>query len=305
MKDVLLATCGAFPSTETVGKDYKSLFRKLEPVEMLLRQADAIPTDAIEMLTPLALTSLELSNWTVSGRNKQPGFYIGSSADFTDLVNFWNLNASDIDLVFYDPVFEERLLPTREAHKAWLLSRLTRSRDPLWPVHSALWTKTDTPTPDLTPFGEGFAISVVNERTWGPDNRWKPPSISFEEQSVLGTVSLQFGRKTVTFQLPTKPFFADFPLREQKLVASIKPLVLSSELLLCPPLTPELNQYYGREILSDSSKLRSEAEGIGVIIDVTTPDLTLDALESGPLIEEVFASRSAKATLSDAGRVGH
>ena len=121
LKDVLLATCGAFPAAETVGKDYQSLFRRLKPVETTLNQTDAIPADAIEMLTPLALTTSELSNWTLRGRDKEPGFYIGSSGDFKDLVNFWNLNASDIEIVFYDPAFEERLRPVTEAHKGWLL----------------------------------------------------------------------------------------------------------------------------------------------------------------------------------------
>jgi hypothetical protein len=305
LKDVLLATCGAFPAAEAVGRDYQSLFRRLKPVEMPLNHTDAIPADAIEMLTPLALTTFELSNWTPRGRYKEPGFYIGSSGDFTDLVNFWNLNASDIDIVFYDPAFEERLLPVTEAHKGRLLRRLKRSPDPLWPVHSALWTKTGEPIPNLIPFGEGFDISVIDEQLWDPKNRWKPPLNSFEEQSILGTVSHQFGRPTVTIQLPAKPVFADLPLRDQKLVVSIKPLLHSSELILCPPFTPELNQYYGREILSDSSKLRSEADSIGVIVDVTTPDLTLYALDGSQLIEEIFASRGMTATLSDAGRVGH
>lgn len=305
LKDVLLATCGAFPADETVGKDYQSLFRQLKPVEMSINQTDAIPADAIEMLTPLALTNFELSNWTPRVRHKEPGFYIGSSGDFKDLVNFWNLNASDIEIVFYDPAFEERLRPLTEAHKGWLLKRLKRSPDPLWPVHSTLWTKTGEPIPNLIPFGEGFDISVIDEQLWNPKNRWKPPLNSFEEQSILGTVSHQFGYPTVTFQLPAKPFFADVSLRDQKLVASIKPLLHSSELILCPPFTPELNQYYGREILSDSSKLRSEAGRIGVIVDVMTPDLTLSALDGSRLIEEIFALRETTATLSDAGRVGH
>lgn len=302
LRDVLAASYGEYPPKETIGKDYLTLFRRLKPVEVRL-DIEPVPTDAADMLSPLAVTGLELSPSMLSWGHKEPGFYIGSATDLTDLINFWNLRAANIDLVFYDPAFATRLAPIMNDHKEWLQTR--PRRDPEWPFHSSLWTKTRDPLPDLQTFGEGFAISVIDNDLWDPNTLWKPPVMSFDEQSILGTVTAQFGQPTVTFQLPPKPFFTNFEIHKQKLIASVRPLIQTSEFILCPPYTPELNEYYGRQIHFDSSKVRSEPEALGVVIDVTKSDLTLRPLDSLQLIKRLFASRSIEATQSEAGKVGH
>lgn len=302
LNHVLLATFGDFPSREDVGKDYLSLFRGLEPTEISVAKTEIVAVDGRRMITPIELTALELFPRRVGWGHKDPGFYVGSASDFTDLVNFWNLQAANIKLVFYDPEFTERLRPITEAQKKWLLGR--PKRDPEWPYHSSIWTKTRQPLPDLVPFGDGFAISVADEHLWNSGSMWRPPSVGFEEQSVLGTVSRQFDRPSTTFQLPSKPFFSHSSLYEQQVVASVRPLIQSPELILRPPYMPELNEYYGREIHFDSQKARSEPDGVGLIIGVTHSDLTLRALDSNRLIEQIFASRGAKAAPSDAGKIG-
>ena len=302
LRDVLMASYGEYPSKNLIGKDYLTLFRRLKPTEVFV-DIDPVPSDAAEMLSPLDLTALELSPTSLSWGHEEPGFYIGSAADLTDLINFWNLKAANIDLVFYDPSFKTRLAPVVNDHREWLRTR--PRRNPELPYHSSLWTKTHDPLPDLTPFGDGFAISVVDEHLWHPNNVWKPPVMSFDEQSLLGTVTQQFGQSTVTFQLPPKPFYTDFQLHGQKLIAAVRPLIQSPEFILCPPHTPELNEFYGRQIHFDSSKVRSESEALGIVIEVTQSDLTLRPLDSLQLVTRLLASRNIEAKQSDAGRVGH
>ena len=302
LRDVLAASYGEYPSTETVGKDYLTLFRRLKPVEFRL-DINPVPSDAAEMLSPLAVTTLELLPTRLSWGHEEPGFYIGSASDLTDLINFWNLRAANIDLVFYDADFATRLEPVVNDHKEWLQSR--PRRDPEWPFHSSLRTKSRDPLPNLATFGEGFAISVIDDLLWAPNTVWKSPVMGFDEQSILSTVTQQFGQSTVTFQLPPKPFFTDFQLHEQKLIASVRPLTQTPEFILCPPHTPELNGYYGRQIHFDSSKARSEPEALGVVINVTSSDLTLRPLDSLQLVTRLFASRGIEATQSEAGKVGH
>ena len=302
LRDVLAASYGEYPTNEAIGKDYLTLFKRLKPFEVRL-DINAVPSDATDMLSPLALTALELSPTRLSWGHEEPGFYLGSASDFTDLVNFWNLRAANIDLVFYDPAFETRLEPVVTDHKEWLRKRPKRNPD--WLFHSSLWTKTREPLPNLAAFGGGFAISVIDEHLWDPNVIWKPPVMSFDEQSILGTVTQQFGQSAVTFQLPPKPCFTDFDLHDQKLIASVRPLVQTPDFILCPPHAPELNEYYGRQIHFDSSKVRSEPEALGVVIDVTKSDLTLRPLNSLQLITRVFASHNIEASQSEAGKVGH
>ena len=70
------------------------------------------PGDLFRKLTQNYLTTVELE--TSLGHNssrEEPGFYYGSAQDFTDLLNFWNLRACNIDLLFYDPAYTDRLRP--------------------------------------------------------------------------------------------------------------------------------------------------------------------------------------------------
>ena len=186
LRDVLAASYGEYPTNEAIGKDYLKLFRQLKPVGVRV-DIDAVPSDATDMLSPLAVTTLELSPTRLSWGHEEPGFYFGSASDFTDLVNFWNLGAANIDLVFYDPDFATRLELVVTDHKEWLHKRPKRNPD--WPFHSSIWMKTREPLPNLAGFGQGFAISVIDEHLWSPNVIWKPPVMSFDEQSILGTVT--------------------------------------------------------------------------------------------------------------------
>lgn len=302
LRHVLAATFGTYPSKEQVGKDYATLFKRLAHTEITLGQTEVVPVDGLEMLTPMTLTSLELSPRRVGWGHEEPGFYLGSASDFDDLVNYWNLRAADIDLLFYDPMYSERLQAVTDLQKQRLQDR--PKRDPEWPFNSIVWTKTREPHPDITPFGEGFAIAVAEIDTWDANNMWQPPSMVFEEHPVLGTVSHEFNRPSVTFQLPNKPFFSHHALHEQHVVVSVTPLVEDNGLILNPPYMPELNQFFGREIYYDASKARSEPDGLGIITKVTRSDLTLRGLDGHQLIEQIFTSRGASASASDAGRIG-
>ena len=64
----------------------------------------AIPKDLHRRLTPNILTTVDLKSVGPISHWGQPGFYRGDPQDFTDLVNFWNLRACDIDAERITPV---------------------------------------------------------------------------------------------------------------------------------------------------------------------------------------------------------
>jgi len=109
LADVFLATFGGYPSEDDIGKDYGAFFRRfLDADETVIPvEAPVIPT-ARKELTPSILTTLDLLP-VDHARAADPGFYYGQIGDFTDLINFWNLRASRIDLLFYDSAYRERL----------------------------------------------------------------------------------------------------------------------------------------------------------------------------------------------------
>ena len=103
MRHVFQATFGAYPAQNVIGHDYAQLFqRALAATPTALVAADALPDDLFRKLTPNYLTTIDLEASRLSSSNwGEPGFYYGKADDFTDLVNFWNLRASDIDCLLY------------------------------------------------------------------------------------------------------------------------------------------------------------------------------------------------------------
>ncbi len=84
---------------------------------------------ASEAFTPSTLTTVNLR---LEGRSwgwHRPGLYHGGSEDFTDLVNFWNLRASGIELFFYDPALRPRLFEITANHLAKVRARHRDPRD--------------------------------------------------------------------------------------------------------------------------------------------------------------------------------
>src|SRR3546814_10414677 len=76
------------------------------------------------------------SHYAIDNNATYPGFYIGDATSFEDLVTFWNLKATDIPLVFYDPAHAERL----DQWKNDWLGRLSEFENPRRPhERPALW----------------------------------------------------------------------------------------------------------------------------------------------------------------------
>jgi hypothetical protein len=151
------------------------------------------------------------------GSREEPGFYYGSATDVTDLLNFWNLRACDVDLLFYDPAQIGRLQPLIAAYGGWLRQRPKRATS--FP-DIAVWKKDHDVPGDLGIFGEGVSLSAFDPIIFNGLNL-NPSLMTFAAKSVLGA-SLENGLGTgVAFQLPEKPFLADTALHVQKVVVSV------------------------------------------------------------------------------------
>jgi hypothetical protein len=303
LDNVFLATFGGFPTKEEIGLDYRTLLEKyLAGRRVVLEAGQPLPSDAYKSLTPSALTAYDLLRSRLSGWDN-PGFYVGNAQDFTDLVNFWNLRASDIDLLFYDPTHAKRLGSLRDAY-------LTALRN--WPNHPremenliAIWCKSYENNTDISIFGSNIVKCVAGPTIWNGLNV-KPPIMHFEEQSVLGSVTDDGGTPYVSFQLPDKPFFDDIQLHTQHVVVSVRPLVditKHEDRTFQIPFIPELNEYFGRKCYFIWDAARAEVDGLGIIIEVTRGHLTLHALESRSLITKIFEAFGMNAKPSQPGLI--
>jgi hypothetical protein len=296
----LSATCGFYPSEADTGRDYSRLFQKaLAVTPTALAQTDPLPADLFRKLTPNHLTTVELETSLShhSGR-EDPGFYYGNSQNFAELVNFWNLRACDIDLLFYDPAHAERLRPLVDAYAAALRSRPKRHE---WSHEVTIWQKDHDMSHDLSIFGAGIVLSTFDPVIFNGLNL-NPPVKRFPSKSVLGASQESALGTSVTFQLPEKPFDSDIELHSQHMVVSVTGPNIG-DAMLTPPFIPQLNEYYGRNAYFLYNAARAERGSLGIVQNLTSEQLTLTALSFTRVLTKIFEIFGMTAKPSPAGLV--
>jgi hypothetical protein len=268
---------------------------------MLIPKEDVVAPRSVAFITPSELTAIDLRASNVPRGWANPGLYYGGCGDFTDLVNFWNIRASGIDVLFFDPALGARLALINNQHIAKLRAR------PAHPSGSvdriAFWTATRDIEVDLAQFGPAFSVrNGLSPESWNGLNI-RPLAVGFKEQSVLGMVTEE-ERTSVTFELPEKPFSDEPEFLGQKVFVCVYPLVSRENQVFRPPFFPKLNEYYGREAFFESDAVRSQPEGLGICANVTDTSLTLNALDVRALVTEVFKMCGIAARPSNAGLIG-
>ena len=305
MGDVLLQMFGAIPPPEVTGTDYCALLKRdLSARAVPLAPSQPLPelTDSIWPLSAFSRAFVS-QHYSVQNYREHPGFYIGDCTQFEDLVTFWNLRATDTALIFYDYDHAPRLDPIRDQ---WLKMLRSRPKGRLELDNAiALWCNAD-PQPDLSAFGDGLLLHRAHETTWNGLNI-KAPYMYFSEGSALAAIGENSaGVRTVSFQLPQKPFSEDRTLFHQHLVVAVDPgigLFGEERATLHTPYVPQLNEYYGRHCYFEWNKARVEPKGLGIISDAARFDLSLNALDVSALISRLFGVAGIAAEPSQPGLI--
>jgi hypothetical protein len=305
LSNVFLATFGGFPPKEQTGTDYYGFIEKYLAAEKVdLTALQKVPQESFRKATPNWISCLDLNNrsffinpWAT------PGFYFGEATRFDDLLHYWNLRSTNIELMFYDPVFGDRLDALRSEYLTALQQRPRRHDLP--DAHAAIWYNRKNKEVDLTAFGKGITKCAIDLEIWNGLNV-KAPFVCFDDKAVLATIGTSSGKTTVSFSLPEKPCFKDGRRSFQHLMASIDRgigLYGNERETLAIPFLPQLNEFYGRECYFIWNKARVEPGGIGIIIDAWQEDLTLSALEVTPLMSKVFEIVGIRSQPSRAGLI--
>lgn len=303
LADVFLATFGGFPPAEE-SRNYEKMIEKHLKAERVVLKSDApLPIDALERLTPLEITELDLEYFP--NHHCHPGLYVGSCQDFTDLFSFWNLRAACTDLLFYDPAHASRLDPLKDAYLPKLRERKSVER---YEGRVGTWYKSHEAIPEGLPFGENVLKCSADGALWNGLNLI-PPYVHFEEKSILGSVGEEYGKLSMTFQMVEKPFYTDTRSHLEQLVISVRSISSlrgtgKENLTFWTPDLPELNHYFGREAEFRWYAARAQHQGLGIITTTISDQFTLRALDVRSLIQEIFKAYGMKAEPSTAGLVG-
>jgi hypothetical protein len=305
LKDMLLASFGAYPDPNEIHRDYEGFIRaNLLPFCYTARKDQPILASLLSKETPSSLTDQNLT-WDRVPGGATIGFYVGSAQNFDDLVNFWNLRASGVNVIFLDPDHADRLALLRDnftEHIAQVQSRVRETDRTI-----AVWSQSQDATMrlkfahDLVPyFNQVEGLNILS------DNRL-PPLHYIAERRLLGVLSEHFGKPTIAFQLPEKPFPIEDPLdlNDQHFVVSISRITTMSDdpHTFWTPFLPEMNRWIGRQLRMDSKEVRAELDGFGIICPITEEHLHIYSIQKLELTKRLFEIAGISAQSSHPGRI--
>jgi hypothetical protein len=306
LADMALMQLGAYPDPAEIGVDYRAILQEaLQPEEIALAATGPVPRIVMDHPTIPYLSRHKLSrHYSIPAGWDTAGFFVGSAANFDDLVALWNVRAADIPVWFVDPDHMQRF---EEIIPVWD-ERVRGLRGAARQSGLAAWTRRDDVQSVADLFG-GRVTTVCRVR----DDSWHPgainaPMMILAESQVLASVGRGDARDRprLSFPLADKPFCGDRWFHTQHLIASVScgiGLYGEDRFTLHPPYIPELNEYLSRTMHFDYRLLRVEPERVGIVIDASDVDSALSAVPTADLLDHVFDLAGFETKLSKGGLI--
>ncbi len=297
---------GAYPEADDIGIDYLDILAEATlAIDVHIDKGQPIPLGVLQHPSISSLARFGLHRfYTIRAGWNYPGFFVGDASNTVDLVDFWNLRAADIRLLFVDPNQIARYAGLRpeyaEGLRAHLLHRSEHERN------IAVWAREARIDEAVKLFGgERLIACRIGDGTWNGHNVC-PPMMILGQESSLGVFTRDGERPKVSFAFREKPFSGDAWFHTQHLVASVSligGLYGDDHHTFHLPYAPELNEFFARSMHLDYDKLRVEPERVGLVIDAADHDSFLNALSVAVLVERVFDLAGLRAKLSGGGLI--
>jgi hypothetical protein len=311
LSDLFLATFGQFPPHDRIRRDYQEfLLTHIGAFSYKARRDETLPVQLIERSSIADISAAELT-WDRVPASSIVGFYAGRANDFDDIVNYWNLQASDLNVLFLDPTHSERMKEIRDAHTNRIVKRYEEDRQQVrgyasfgWDNQKIpIWSRSQEVVAALGFSNEDVpSFNQVNGTYLGADI--KPPLHYLQQKRVLASMAPRFGRPTLSLQLPEKPFEPAEFSHEHFVVSITTPFEEPDEVsTFWTPFIPELNLWYGQQILVGGRSARAEVNGIGIVAKVRDETLSLAPLRKIELARKLFELAGIDACLSHPGRI--
>lgn len=295
---------GYFPNTYNLKKNFRVAFLKgLKSHEKKLTSSDNLDKELIKLITPIETTSLELNG--SSGCLKEDGIYIGEEDNFTDLINFWNLRASGINIKFLPKNSFAKFKDYIQAHLSILdkiPNRNPSSKESVYVYYQSDPKEISELLRKLHLKNKDFCLSFCSESLWDGLNI-RPRSFCFKYERSFANIEKTSDSYNMSFTMPEKKFLTEGFDPQQSLVVEIKSYsdYLYPNHTLTLPYLYQLNEFYSREICFDPDTLRVNQDGISVIIKTNEDHLQLHPIPYEKIIKEIFKLASYKAETNQSG----
>jgi len=302
LADAFLTQWGEYPDAAATGIDYGDILNQAAlAIRAEIDRNRPLWTDpSVVTLNSLSRHGLYRHHAIPPGWD-HPGVFMGDVTRIEDLIAFWNLRATDIQLLFVDPNHwwrYEQVLPAYTKSVAESVAQL--------PEHHrsfAVWTH-HTRTDEVTRLFAGQPLTVcrigLSDHGLGGA---RPPMMVLGEESSLGVYGGAGDKPRVSFAFHTKPFNGNAWFSTQHLVASVTLFGGDEQNTFRPPYVPEWNEFYSRKMHYQYDRIRIEPERIGIVINAADHDAQLSALPTTDLMEKLFDTAGLTAAPSSGGLI--
>jgi hypothetical protein len=311
-RELLALSYGYFPTDINLSDDFQTAFvLGMRAGKTTIDPGTPLPEELSSTYTPLLLTAVDLEA-SGGGHRDWSGIYVGDAKNYDDLLTFWNIRAAGNALTFLPTNAQDRFALTTRAHVAWLDALPNRHPN----IENNISIVSSTATPQAIddvvsafPTQKRKLICQCDEVVWNGLNIL-PAEFHFGREQVLGFVDKRQGSYLATVTLPAKQFLVD-PIDarrrvdDQYLAASLHPLgeLAYAGYTLKPPFKTDLNVAYSRAIGIDPWSIRSERDGIGVLITRDEAHVRLHPMAQEAAIEALLGRTGLKLEISQAGRI--
>jgi hypothetical protein len=286
--DLLLASFGAYPNDEW-GQPLNEHFTAAHGKNRRqLEAGEPLPASILRQWSPLALTRHGL--WPSRGGLPADGVFVGSSSSFEDVVEFWNLSAADHTLVFYDPAHRDRLHDLMQAYIGVVEESVAALPKDDWHNWLGLWSRDGGTLPDELSASVRVMRHNLGRVIWNGLNE-KPPRLATEHTGTVASVTTGKRKPSMTFQVDVPEMFRTKESDRQFVVMTVRAHHTSLEddgFTFAAPNIPEMNEYYGREMLFNPDYARVEPDGLGIITRIEHVYFNIYALNIAECFQRLF-----------------
>jgi hypothetical protein len=291
LADAFLAQFGGFPNPTEIGLDYdKFVSQATTAIDIDVKPNAILPPIILDHPSIAYLNRHGLEpHYNSNASWIYHGLYLGDASNSADLINFWNLRACGMQLHFLDLTHRDRLAEFQSLFIERLRARLSGLDE--FHRKPAIWSRDEFGEQAKELAGQdGYILCSLGEGSWNGLNI-HPQIMHFGKESSLGVLGGSPAHTRIRFALKDKPFSGETRFYQQHLVASVSLIggrTDGANYTFQPPYIPELNEFAARAMHYDYSALRLERDGVGVVIDAADHDISLEALSSSSLIEQIF-----------------
>lgn len=303
LSNLFILLYGKYPDDLNLKIDYKKAFEK----RMKARKVDIVSRKSIpgilgSTIHPLQLTQIDLRLY--GGSSRESGVFVGDEKSFKDMVSFWNLRASGIDLAFLSVNTPSNFYTYIKAFAKRIDNRHFRYLKETDDILIHYGEVDEELVKSVSSKVQTNKRKILHHHTWGEyQSSYAVPILG--STSTTMTVEQKHGKYSCHITLPEKKFVELDENESQSMAVIVTPygeFEYPNHTLHLPRIK-QLNEQFSREVAYDPWELRTDEDGVSCITQTRDTHLNLYPISYRLLVEKVLLYIGIRSKLSQPGLI--